>query len=207
EIIAREGHQAAHVVGVSLGTLIAQDVAARFPDAVASLTVVGGYPIAGDTRALQRAQSKEMLKWLGLVLVSMPRFRRYVANTSAIDPQARGVFLSSAQLFTRRSFRAMAGLDSIMRPAEQPIRHPLQIIVGQHELPILRAATAAWHGRESGSEYHIIANAGHCANMDNPAEFNARLDAFLARHSAARPARRPELVNRPVTHKNAALRS
>jgi 3-oxoadipate enol-lactonase len=187
EIIAREGHAAAHIVGVSLGSLIAQDTAARFPDAVTSLTVVGGYPIFGPNKAIQRAQAREMVKWLAMIMVSMPRFRRYLARTSAVDPQARAVFERSAQLFTRRSFRAMAGLNAIMRPEYQPQRHPLQILVGEHDLPLVRAIAEPWHRREAGSAYHVIGGAGHCANMDNAPEFNARLRAFIDRQ-ATRPA-------------------
>jgi len=185
EIIAREGHTAAHIVGVSLGSLIAQDVAARFPGVVTSLTVVGGYPIFGPNKDVRRAQGREMLKWLAMIMVSMPRFRRYLARTSTIDPQSRAVFERSAQLFTRRSFQAMAGMNTIMRPEYQPQRHPLLIMVGEHDLPLVRAIAEPWHRREAGSAYHVIGAAGHCANMDNAPEFNARLRGFIDRLAGA----------------------
>ncbi|HEU4324181.1 MAG TPA: alpha/beta hydrolase [Roseiflexaceae bacterium] len=178
-LIAREGRGRAHLVGVSLGSLIAQDVAARFPEVVRSLTVVGGYPIAGVDKALRRAQLVEMLTWLPLMLVSMRLFRRYVARKAAWTSAAREQFERSAQLFTRRSFRAMAGLDRIMRPGPQSQRQPLQIVVGEHELPPVRRAAEDWHRREPDSLLRIIPDAGHCANMDNPAVFNAHLLAFL----------------------------
>jgi pimeloyl-ACP methyl ester carboxylesterase len=187
DIIAREGHQSAHLVGVSLGSLIAQDVAARFPSAVTSLTVVGGYTIFGVSREIQRAQGGEMVKWLLMVLFSMNRFRRYLARTSVISRQSRETFYRSAQLFTRRSFRLMPGMKTVFRPEYRPHRHPLQIIVGDHDLPLIRTVAQTWHHKEPASEYHLIANAGHCANMDNPADFNALLLSFVARHSTHYP--------------------
>ncbi len=178
-LIAQEGRSSAHLVGVSLGSLIAQDVAARFPEVVSSLTVVGGYPIAGADSAVRRAQLFEMLKWLPLMLVSMQLFHRYVASKAARTTAAQEQFVRSAQRFTRRSFRAMAGLDRLMRPEPQPLRRPLLVVVGEHEQLLVRRVAEDWHRREPGSLLRTIPGAGHCANMDSPAAFNAGLLAFL----------------------------
>ena len=183
EIIAREGHVNAHLVGVSLGSLIAQDVAARFPNAVQTLTVLGGYTIFGASKEIQRAQVGEMLKWFFLIIVSMPLFRRYLARTTVIHPQAQEMFYRSTQLFTRRSLQALSGMNKVLRPVFQPQHHPLQIMVGDHDLPLMRRVAEALHQQEPTSEYHSIGNAGHCANMDNPDDFNALLLRFVARHS------------------------
>lgn len=180
-LIAQEGHARAHLVGVSLGSLVAQAVAARHPGAVGSLTVVGGYPVGGTDGAVQRAQAFELLKILGLLLLSPRRFRRYVAQTSTHTPQARDLFERGAQGFARSSFRALAGMDSILPPAFQPAPAPLLIVVGEHERPLLRNVAEDWHRREPGSLLEVIPDAGHCANMDNPAAFNALLSGFLRR--------------------------
>ncbi|MCU0491953.1 MAG: alpha/beta hydrolase [Chloroflexaceae bacterium] len=184
KLLAREGHQQAHVVGVSLGALLAQAIAAQHPDAVATLTVVGGFPIFGTSKAIQRQQRAEMLRWIGLVLFSMPRFRRYVARQATWQPQAQEAFYQSAQSFTRRSFQAMAGVDSIMRPAYEPFSQPLHIICGQHERPLLHDVAATWQQQQPGSVYHVIEDAGHCANMDNPAAFNNLLLGWLTTAAA-----------------------
>lgn len=82
EILSAEGHTWAHLVGVSLGSLIAQHVAHRFPDMARTITVVGGYGILGDNSGIVKAQRGEMFKWLFLMLFSMDRFRRYVEEVS-----------------------------------------------------------------------------------------------------------------------------
>ena len=43
---------------------------------------------------------------------------------------------------------------------------------------------AAWAAREPDDEYHVIAGAGHCANLDRPAEANALVAAFLEAHAS-----------------------
>ena len=183
DIIAREGHNEAHLVGVSLGGLIAQDVAARFPTMIKTLTVLGGYPIFGASNAIQRAQLGEMAKWLLLMIVSMERFRRYIARKTVIHPHAQAKFYASTRLFTRRSLRAMSGMNTVMRPEYKPQQHPFQILIGDQDIPLMRAVAEAWHQQEPNSEYHLIRNAGHCANMDNPLDFNALLLSFITRHS------------------------
>lgn len=181
QLIADAGHARAHLVGVSLGSLVAQALAARHPALAMSLTVVGGYPIGGTAGAVQRTQAFELLKILGLLLVSPRRFRRYVARASTHTPQARALFERGAQGFARGSFRAFAGMDRITPPAFQPAPAPLLIAVGAHERPLLRRVAEDWHRREPGSLLRVIPDAGHCANMDNPAAFNAALLGFLRR--------------------------
>lgn len=178
-LIMRAGRGSAHLVGVSLGALVAQGIVTRCPEAIRSLTIVGGYPIGGTDGAIQRAQLGELLTWLPLMLVSMQSFRRYVARKATWSATAQEQFYRSAQLFTRRSFRAMAGLGQLMQPTPLPLRQPLLLVVGQHELPLMQRVVTDWHRREPASLLQIIPDAGHCANMDNPATFNARLLAFL----------------------------
>jgi pimeloyl-ACP methyl ester carboxylesterase len=181
-LLAQEGYERAHLVGVSLGALVAQDIATHFPPAVSSLTVVGGYPIFGTSPALQRTQTVELLRLLPLLLFSLDRFRRAVAREATLTPQARELFLRSAQGFTRRSLRAFAGNDALLRASFQPLAAPLQIVVGEQERPLLRSVAEEWQRREPGSVLEVIPGAGHCANMDNPGVFNERLLAFLEHH-------------------------
>ena len=48
EIMALENHSTCHVVGVSMGALMAQYMAVRFPEKVKTITVLGGYGIFGN---------------------------------------------------------------------------------------------------------------------------------------------------------------
>jgi 3-oxoadipate enol-lactonase len=180
QLIGQQSNKRAHLVGVSLGSLVAQDVAAQMPEVVATLTVVGGYPIFGTSKEVQRAQGGELLKMVFLLLFSPGRFRRYVARSAAFQAQGQELFYRSAQSFTRRSFQALAGTDGLMRTTWQQARHPLQIVVGEHERPLLRKTAEEWHQREPASRLTVVPNAGHCANMDNPAAFNQLLLTFLA---------------------------
>lgn len=183
EILQIEGHGSAHVVGVSLGSLIAQYFAYRYPNIAKTVTVTGGYSIFGDNSAIVRAQRGEMLKWLVLMVFSMQRFRRYVVSSTNVVQAEREVFYRAAQHFTRRSFRVMPGMQKVLNKAERTLPQPLLIVVGEHEFPTLFCNAQAWHIRQPQTELHVIPNAGHCANMDNPQAFNRVLSEFLRKHS------------------------
>ena len=179
-IMDGEGYQRAHLVGVSLGSLIAQYVALHYPDRVASLTVLGGYNINADNRAVQKAQNGEMLKWLLRALWSMNSLRRHVASASLKKPEEQAKFYEMAQGFHFRSFMAMQGMGKVIQKRDVVQRtYPLCLACGDQDLPLAHNAARAWHAADPGSELQFIKDVGHCANMDQPEAFNAALATFL----------------------------
>lgn len=49
--------------------------------------------------------------------------------------------------------------------------------------PILLSHAQGWQKREANARAQVIPAAGHCANMDNPVEFNRTLQDFLLSQS------------------------
>jgi 3-oxoadipate enol-lactonase len=183
EIIEADGHAQAHLVGVSLGSLMAQAVAHRYPQRVKSVTVTGGYSIFGDNSAITKAQNREIFKAFFLMLFWMEGFRRYVVKNTNVVAAEQEVFYRAMQQFTRRSLPVMSGMSKIMDKTPHTIVQPLLIVTGEHDLPIILSSAQAWQKREPNAQLQVIPNAGHCANMDNPAAFNQALMAFLAKHT------------------------
>jgi 3-oxoadipate enol-lactonase len=180
EIIKSAGIKSVHLVGVSMGSLIAQYFASKHPKKILSLTVLGGYSINKENKELAKAQRKETFKWLFKMIFSMNAFRKYVASVSLIDKVEQVRFFESASLFTRRSFVVMSGLGKIINQREngqQPF--PLLILSGEKDLALALKASAEWHKEIKGSQFYIIEKAGHCANMDNAAKFNEVLLNFV----------------------------
>lgn len=61
------------------------------------------------------------------------------------------------------------------------IRIPVLILVGESDKVTPRSAAETMHKQIAGSELHIIPNAGHMSNLENPLFFNEKLLAFLSR--------------------------
>jgi pimeloyl-ACP methyl ester carboxylesterase len=168
-------------IGVSLGSLLAQDFALKYPEKTLSLTVLGGYNVNREQKEVAKAQQGELLKWLFKMIFSMYAFRRYAASTTAINPAAQARFYESAKSVTRKSFTVMSGLDKLI--ANRPdIRrdYPLLILSGEKDLALAVNLTRQWHEEDTESQMQIIENAGHCANMDNPEKFNETLMKFIS---------------------------
>lgn len=180
EILAAERHAQAHLVGVSLGSLVAQAVACRYPQMVRSVTVTGGYSIFGDNSAISKAQNREIFKALFMMLFWMDGFRRHVVRQTNVVEAEQQVFYRAMQHFTRRSLPLMAGMSKILEKAPNTLSQPLLIVIGEQDLPILLNNAHNWQQRETNARLEILPAAGHCANMDNPAAFNRVLAEFIS---------------------------
>jgi 3-oxoadipate enol-lactonase len=180
EIIQAEGHSRAHMVGVSLGSLMAQAVAHRFPELVGSVTVTGGYSIFGDNSAISRAQNREIVKSFFMMLFWMDGFRRHVVRNTNVVEAEQEVFYQAAQKFTRRSLPVMSGMSKILDKTPHTLSQPLLILTGEHDLPIILGNMNDWQAIEPNARTAVIPAAGHCANMDNPSAFNHFLEEFIS---------------------------
>lgn len=65
------------------------------------------------------------------------------------------------------------------------IRIPTLILAGQHDVTTPPQDAQAMHARIPGSELHIIPDAAHMSNLENPDAFNGHLLTFLTRVAAA----------------------
>jgi pimeloyl-ACP methyl ester carboxylesterase len=179
EILKAENIDMIHIVGVSVGSLLAQDFALKYPDKVLSLTALGGYNINKEQKAVAKSQGKEMFKWLFKMIFSMDAFRRYTANTTAINELAQIRFYASAKHFTRKSFTIMSGLDKLIANRDVHRNYPLLILKGEKDNGLALKMAKQWHEEEPNSEMFIIEKAGHCANMDNAEKFNNIVMNFI----------------------------
>lgn len=59
------------------------------------------------------------------------------------------------------------------------IEVPTMILVGEKDALTPPDASRTMHEQIRGSEFHVISNAAHMSNLENPEEFNERLIGFL----------------------------
>jgi len=179
-ILKFEGYDKAHIVGVSMGSLIAQYYGLIRPEKVLSMCILGGYNINADNSEIAKAQRSEQMKWIFKALFSMNSFRKYVAKVSLSNAEEQIRFYEMASNFTRKSFLAMSGLDKVIKKREGIIlSYPILIMSGDKDIELAQKSSIAWHKSEPKSKYYLIENAGHCANMDNSDRFNKLLMDFI----------------------------
>lgn len=170
---------AAHFVGVSLGAVFIQDFANKYPDKVLSLACFGGYDINNFDIAKQKANSKGQMKMMLKALFSIKWFAKSNKKISAYTVDAQSEFYDLNIKFKKSSFRYLAGLQKLVNKYPKQQR-PFRLLVGcgQYDIPMEIEIVNEWAAREN-CEKIILQDAGHCANMDAPNEFNSCLEEFL----------------------------
>jgi pimeloyl-ACP methyl ester carboxylesterase len=91
---------------------------------------------------------------------------------------ARGLALAARGMLMQHDARVINSLPSIGVPA--------LVVVGANDTPFLNAADYM-AAKIPGARKVIIADAGHAANIDQPARFNEALTGFLAEHFRHNP--------------------
>jgi 3-oxoadipate enol-lactonase len=181
----------AHVVGLSLGGAVAQELALARPERVRSLALL-------STFATQTPRSRALLEaWRSLypVAIAEPRLRK------AWELQAY------SWLFTDRFWRSEANVRAALRFASSQPAQPVDGFVGQvdaalshdarERLPNLNVPTLVIHGaldqlspKENGEELSrlipgaellILADVGHAVNLEGQRAVNTALRALWKR--------------------------
>ncbi len=179
EILKKEKLCRAHIVGVSLGAVLAQDFANRYPEAVQSLACFGGYDINRFDKNLQKKNSMAQMGMMAKAVFSIKWFARSNKKISACTAQAQNEFYEMNLRFPKRSFRYLASLNTVVNvhPAV-PRDYPLLIGCGQYDVPAELSAVEQWKKDEPDCRMVVVEGAGHCVNMDAPEKFNHILEEF-----------------------------
>lgn len=179
DILKVENIEKIHIVGVSLGAVLAQDFANRYADSVSSLACFGGYDINHFPYKMQKENgTKQMLMMLKAVF-SMKWFAKANKKISAYTSQAQDAFFDMNILFPKKSFMFLATLNRMVNKYKTGKRnYPLLIGCGSFDIPMELEAVRQWKISEPTCRVVIFENAGHCANMDVPQEFNKTMEDF-----------------------------
>ncbi|GMK44109.1 alpha/beta hydrolase [Paenibacillus glycanilyticus] len=179
-ILADNRIASCHLLGVSLGSLVAQAFAERYPEQARSVIIVGGYSIHKANKRVRKEQQAEGLRWIGYLLFSMPKFKQHVLNASCATEQGRILFDRGIRHFRRQSFQAMSGMGSFYTEKTEPMPYPMLLIIGEHDRKLAHDAAEELHRLEPQSQLVTLPAAGHCANADEPEAFNRTVRHYLS---------------------------
>lgn len=181
------GWDSFHLVGVSLGGAIAQQMALANPQRIRSLTLAvswGGAGVTGELRArwwsplvagstheqrvdmfltltMSEAWLEENLEWIRPVMLRNPH------------PQKPEGFV--------RQLRAGSGHEVRDRLGE--LGMPVHVIGAERDILVPVWKSMELHELIPGSEITVIEGAGHAVNLERAEEFNSAVLGFLLRNS------------------------
>lgn len=176
------GIGAAHVVGLSMGGMIGQQLGARYPGKVLSLALcdtaseMPPRSMWEERLAIARSQGVAGLaestikRWF-----TEPFIRRAPAD---IDTVRRMILGTGAE-----GYIACAGAvrDMAQTTMLLAIKAPTLILTGRQDPACTVDQATVLHRVIDGSEMRIIEDAAHLSNIEQPQAFNAALRAFIDR--------------------------
>lgn len=179
EILKTEKIEKIHIVGISLGAVLAQDFADKYPEAVQSLACFGGYDINNFDIKMQKENSVSQMLMMLKAIFSVKWFAESNKKISAYTLQAQKDFYEMNIQFPKKSFMYLASLGSMVNVRQsKPRKYPLLIGCGRYDIPMELSAVEMWKKSEPECSMIIFDDAGHCVNMDAPNKFNAVMEEF-----------------------------
>lgn len=179
DILKNEKIEKIHIVGVSLGAVLAQDFANQYPEAVKSLACFGAYDINNFDIKMQKENGAAQMLMMLKALFSVKWFAKSNKKISAYTLQAQNAFYDMNIQFPKKSFMYLSSLNNMVNVHQtKPRNYPLLIGCGKYDVPMALIAVERWKNHEPDCKVIIFDHAGHCVNMDVPTEFNMTMEEF-----------------------------
>jgi len=184
KILELEKINQTHLIGVSIGSLIAQYLALKYPTKVKSLTALGGYDINKGNKEVAKAQRGSNLNLLFRAIFSMKSFRKKTALITCKSEEGQALFYKTTSYYKRKSFMVMQGLQNVIKDRKNiKINYPTLIMTGQFDIELAKQMAKKWYLDLENSDYFSIEKAGHCANIDAPLVFNQKVKEFIDKNN------------------------
>jgi len=177
------------LVGLSRGAVVALDTARRHGSRITGLAVSGA-PLPA---LVEREEVIDLDHFRALVEAGdMAAFRAEWAAHPLMQtrtPEARTLAAAMLADYDGRDLVFPTEAPGFPREALAMLPMPVLAMTGEHDTPWRRACAAALAAAAPRASHALIPGAGHLANADNPAAFNAAVARFL--RSCAPPSSRP----------------
>ncbi len=171
-----------HVLGLSLGGMVAQVLALEHPDDVRSLVLADTNSTLGPDARRAMVERGEAAKRGGMASILEATLSRWFTPgfmSSEIVARTRARLLADDVEGWAAAWRAISELDTEPRLTE--IRVPTLVIIGEGDLSVPVSRARAMADRIPGAACHVVPGAPHMAPLENPDLFNPPVLEFLKR--------------------------
>ncbi len=180
------GIKQVHWIGISMGGMIGQAVALRYPSRLKTLVLCDTAAIIPPEAQSIWQERIDQVRERGMASQLEATMERwftpsFLATNPPILSKIRSQFLSTSVEGYVNCIEAIRRLNYLNRLSE--IRIPTLILVGEDDPGTPVAASEAIHQRIPGSTLRIIPSARHLSNVEQPEIFNQHLLEFLKKYA------------------------
>lgn len=172
------------VCGLSMGGYIALNAIGNYPDRFTGL-VLSDTNCASDTpeskdkrmQAIESIRKNGVEKYADESLKKLFAPESFTTKLKELD-KAREMITTTSKQSLYNTLHALAKREETCTKLPE-INVPVLILVGYEDVITPLEAAHSMHEKIKGSFLHIINQAGHLSNLENPVEFNDQLKTFL----------------------------
>jgi pimeloyl-ACP methyl ester carboxylesterase len=176
------GIESAHLVAIALGAFYALDFALIYPKRLRTLTIASSY-LGIDESETAYAEANARLR--------PPAFEKLPIEFKELHPSYRAGNPSGVEAWLTLSRQARSGPRVTPRRPRamtwarvESIHHPILLMTGDGDLYVPPALLRMQALHMPHAEVVVVPEAGHCANWEQPDDFNRVVLDFLRRHTA-----------------------
>lgn len=174
-----------HIVGMSMGGLIAQNIAVEKPELVGGLVLVASFAVPcprfmhvlNSRKVLQKKMDRYEYSWtlaawmLGPASFGKPGFVDAFAKKAADNPHPQSLHAYDQLVDDMGQFDSRAQLKQI--------RQPTLVMVGEHDILTAPHQSKALAEGITGAELAVMPGVGHFCHLEDPQGLTQRIDRFL----------------------------
>jgi len=172
KILEVEEIASAIMVGLSMGSYVAQEFVRLYPEKTLGVLVADGTPLfmkypKWETISLKySAPLFKLYRWKRLIVL--------MAKSSAIKESVQQKLIKMFSQLTKEEFvRSWATFAQVLHEEAVTVACPFYIAYGdQDKSGTIKSHVKDWKTEYPGCKVFKIPNAGHVSNMDNPNRFN-----------------------------------
>ena len=172
------------LMGQSIGGMVALETSLRYPERIRSQVLVATTSAFGgrDDSFKQKFLAARMAPLdQGRTMAELaPEFVPQIVAPQATDAVRKAAIASMAAVpesTYRQIIRCLITFDRRAQASE--VQQPCCLIAGEHDDNAPPATMQRLAEKIPLAEYHLIANAGHLTNLEQPVAVNAVVDSFL----------------------------
>lgn len=179
----------AHLVGHSMGGMVALEFAAQFPARVKSLVLSGSSAAFGGAAGAWQEEfiakrTRPLDEGRGMAGIAADVVDGLLGD--APDPAARAAAIAAMSAIPEAAYRAalrcLVSFDR--RDALAALAMPVLLVAGARDTVAPPELMKRLQAKIPGAHYVEIEGAGHLATIERPEAFNAALHDFLSRRAA-----------------------
>jgi pimeloyl-ACP methyl ester carboxylesterase len=175
------GVNRAHIVGHSFGTLIAQHIAARHPERVASLTLFGPILEPQESARERLRERAAMARHEGMTIVADQLARSALSNATANDNPVAVAFVRESHMRQDAEGFALSceALAQAERADHRLIDCPTLIVTGDEDAVGPASVAHELADKIGGAKTVILHRCGHWTPIEKSKECSTLLSEFL----------------------------